>query len=68
MNRREAHRLALVLIADELGRSLATSDEWVRHPETDEPLTTDEVGKMKREARSYLEALETRLARIRPAP
>ncbi len=63
MNRREARRLALLVIADEIGRALDISDEWHRHPETDAPVSMKDAEKVKSEARLFLDALEVRIGR-----
>lgn len=63
MTRREARRLALILICDELGRSLDVSDEWVFHPESDVRLTKDESALVRAEANAILRSLESRLTR-----
>jgi hypothetical protein len=66
MTRREARRLALLVVLQELSASLDTSDEWVRHPETDDELTPDEVKKVKSEARKIVDELEARAADLDP--
>jgi hypothetical protein len=60
VTRREAHRLALLVIVDDLSLSLDISDEWTRHPETDVELTLDEVKKVKSEARKIVDELTDR--------
>jgi hypothetical protein len=64
VNEREAKRLAILIAWDDLVRSLDTSDEWVRHPETDRLLTLDEVRKVKDQARQIANGLEARAARL----
>ena len=64
MTKREARRIALLVIADEVGGSLEVSDEWARHPETDRLLEPDERTKVVTEARQFLAALETRIAAL----
>jgi hypothetical protein len=66
VTRREAKHLALVVIADELTRTLDVSDEWDRHPETDEKLTLGETLKVRREAQLILDSLERRIGRGKP--
>src|SRR5271155_419209 len=64
MTQREARRLALLIVADEVGRSLAVSDEGDRHPETDEPLNRDDGIKVRTQAKRLVDRLETQAARI----
>jgi len=72
MTRREAKRIALLIVWDEIGRSLDVSSEWERHPESDKLFTKEEVEKVKREAKAFLDSLETRIGRAekpsQPAP
>lgn len=68
MIRKEARRLALLIAWDDLGRSLDVSDEWSRHPESDREFTVEETAQIKREAKVFLDALETRIARFSPPP
>jgi hypothetical protein len=68
MTRREAQRLALLVAWDELSRSLDTSDEWVRHPETDDELSMEEVKKIKAEARKIVADLEKKANALSKTP
>jgi hypothetical protein len=63
MRAREAKRLALLVILHDVGASLDISDEWLRHPETDEPFSRDERAKVKAQAGMFLKTLERRVAR-----
>lgn len=64
MSRREARRLALLVVLNDLIGALDTSDEWLRHPETDEELTPDDVRKVKTEGRKIVDTLEARAERL----
>ncbi len=68
MTRREARRLVLLIVWDDLIRSLDVSDEWLRHPETDEELTTDDVKKVKSEARKIAEVLSRKADALSGTP
>lgn len=68
MTRREARRLALLIAWDDLIRSLDVLDEWCRHPETDEELTTDDVKKVKSEARKIAEVLSRKADALSERP
>ena len=68
MTRREARRLVLLIVWDDLIRSLDVSDEWLRHPETDEELTTDDVKKVKSEARKIAEVLSRKADALSDTP
>ena len=61
MNKREARRLALLVIWNEIDGSLEASDEWVRHPENDREFTSDEVKKVKDAGRKWLDGFTGRL-------
>jgi hypothetical protein len=61
MRAAEAKRLAFLIILHEVGASLDTSDEWLRHPETDEQFTREEVVKVKAKAQYFLGQLERRV-------
>jgi hypothetical protein len=65
MTKREAGRLALLVVANELRGSLDVSDEWVSHPETNETLSRDERAMIRTEGERFLSALEERIARMR---
>jgi hypothetical protein len=68
MTRREARRLALLIAWDDLCRSLDTSDEWVRHPETDEEFTVAEVKMVKEEGRKITEVLSRKADALSDPP
>ena len=68
MTRREARRLALLIAWDDLSRSLDTSDEWVRHPETDEEFTAAEVKMVKEEGRKIAEVLSRKADALSDPP
>lgn len=68
MTKREVRRIALLIAWDDLSRSLDTSDEWTRHPETDIAFTVQETEQIKREAKVFLDALEVRIARFNQRP
>lgn len=66
MTRREARHLALIVIVDEITRALDVSDEWERHPESDEKLALGDALKIRREAQGILDNLERRIGRGKP--
>ena len=68
MTRREARRLALLIAWDDLSCSLNTSDEWYRHPETDEPLAPNDVKKVKEEARKIAKVLSRKADALSGTP
>ena len=57
MTQREARRLALLIVADEVGRSLDVSEEWERHPETDAEFSRDDGVKVRSQARRIVARL-----------
>jgi hypothetical protein len=57
----EAKRLALLTILHDVGASLDTSDEWLRHPETDAVYTREERLKVRAKATDFLGELERRV-------
>ena len=64
MNKRQARRLAMLTIANDLRGSLDVSDEWERHPETDTLFTRADYDKVREEAARFLTSLEARIARM----
>ena len=68
MTRREARRLVLLIVWDDLIRSLDVSDEWCRHPETNEPLNPNDVKKVKEEARKIAEVLSRKADALSDTP
>lgn len=65
MTAREARRVALLILLDEGSRSLDVSDEWERHPETDQLLSRDDGVRVRSQARAFLRSLERRAARLK---
>ena len=63
MTKHEAKVIALKIITDELRRALDVSDEWIRNPDTDERLSSEEIVMVKHQAGRFLEQLETRISR-----
>lgn len=63
MRAAEAKRCAILIILHEVGASLDTSDEWLRHPETDQPFNREEVMKVKAKVVEFLGTLERRIAK-----
>lgn len=68
MTRREARRLVLLIVWDDLIRSLDVSDEWCRHPETNEPLDPNDVKKVKEEARKIAGVLSQKADALSDTP
>lgn len=68
MTRREARRLVLLIVWDDLIRSLDVSDEWCRHPETNEPLDPNDVKKVKEEARKIAGVLSRKADALSGTP
>lgn len=65
MNKQRARRLALLVICNEITGMIDTSDEWTRHPETDELFTFEETKSIKREAQVFVGTLERRIGKMR---
>jgi hypothetical protein len=61
MTKREARRLALLIIHAEIDGSLCTSDEWCRHPEDDREFTRAEMERVKDSAQAWLANFTKRL-------
>lgn len=61
MTQREARRLALLVIWQEISGSLDTSDEWLRDPETDRAFAQDEVLAVREAGAAWLRRFEARL-------
>lgn len=68
MTRREARRLALLIVWDDTVRSLDVSDEWYRHPETNEELSKEDVGRIKAEGRRIVDTLSKQADRLGDLP
>lgn len=65
MNQREATIHALRAIIDDSTAQLANSaDIWCMHADTHEPLTEQDIERVKRAGRSILRALDRRLSRL----
>ena len=58
----------LLIVWDDLIRSLDISDEWCRHPETNEPLDPNDVKKVKEEARKIAEVLSRKADALSEGP
>ena len=65
MTQTEARRLALLIVADEVDRSLDVSDEWTLHPETNAAFNREDCVKVKAQARRFLKRLEAQIARTK---
>lgn len=61
MTKREARRLAMITIWNEIEGSLEASDEWARHPETDEPFTREERSKVEAAGRAWMDAFTLKI-------
>ena len=67
MNRREARRLALLIVWEETLRGLDVSDEWISHPETNDPFTRADCIKVKDEGAKIVASLEAQANRLGPS-
>lgn len=63
MRATEVKRLALLIIFHDVEASLDISDEWLRHPETDEPFTREELEKVRAQGREFCKWLETQVSK-----
>jgi hypothetical protein len=64
MTKREARRLALLIIDSEIRGSIDVSDEWRRHPETDAELSLVDARKVMAEAHRFLASLTLQIDRL----
>ena len=60
MTKREARRIAMRTIIEEVDRMIDVSDEWLRHPDTHAPHAPEDVGKIKDAARDIVAAWNRR--------
>lgn len=73
MTNREAKRLALKNIYEIIQASIANRPDarsvacprWAVHPETGDPLSTEDQSRIEREARAVLAVIATRARRLR---
>ena len=63
MTKREAKRLARLVILHEVTASLQCSDEWACHPENGDDFSVKEIDMLKREGWLFRDELERRALR-----